>query len=123
MVFFSHNLCKEILIVKNVTLSKLVKIFNFRAASQSNVKVKAKDVKLLAPLTAPGKVICVGLNYRCHCNEQHIEPPHEPMFFSKFASCIVGPTDNVVLPTVSTVNAITNLPIFYVASSIFNLIL
>lgn len=73
-----------------------------KAASVSTVKAQAKDVKLLAPLTNPGKVICVGLNYRCHCNEQHIEPPHEPMFFSKFASCIVGPTDNVVLPTVST---------------------
>lgn len=73
-----------------------------KAAAKSSIKAQAKDVKLLAPLTAPGKVICVGLNYRCHCNEQHIEPPHEPMFFSKFASCIVGPTDNVVLPTVST---------------------
>lgn len=83
-------------------------MFCFRVASQSSIKAQAKDVKLLAPLTNPGKVICVGLNYRCHCNEQHIEPPHEPMFFSKFASCIVGPTDNVVLPTVSTVSRITH---------------
>jgi len=82
--------------------------FFFRAA-QSGSKIPLTDVHLHAPITNPGKVLCVGLNYRCHCEEQHIDPPHEPMFFSKFADCIVGPTDNVTLPAISTVSL--SLPI------------
>lgn len=63
--------------------------------------VALSDVKLLAPITKPDKVICVGLNYTGHCDEQNKPYPEEPMFFSKFSSCIVGPTDNVVLPKIS----------------------
>lgn len=51
---------------------------------------------LLPPISAPEKIICVGLNYKDHCDEQNIKPPVRPMFFSKYASAIVGPTDNVI---------------------------
>ncbi|RZC39109.1 fumarylacetoacetate hydrolase domain-containing protein 2A, partial [Asbolus verrucosus] len=63
--------------------------------------IPLKDVDLLPPIIKPDKVACVGLNYSGHCDEQNIPHPKEPMFFSKFASCIVGPHDNIELPPIS----------------------
>lgn len=62
------------------------------------------DIQLLAPLSNPEKIICIGLNYLGHCIEQNKEAPKEPMFFSKFASAITGPTGNVILHEITNVN-------------------
>lgn len=56
------------------------------------------EVKLLAPVTHPDKILCVGLNYKAHCDEQKKQYPEEPFFFNKFPSTIVGPNDNVIHP-------------------------
>lgn len=56
-----------------------------------------EEVQLLAPLRRPGKVICVGLNYRDHCRETGIPEPAQPVLFAKFSSAIVGPEDAVDL--------------------------
>lgn len=61
------------------------------------------DVKLLAPIANPEKIICIGLNYLGHCKEQNKEAPKEPMFFSKFASTITGPTGDVILHDITNV--------------------
>lgn len=66
--------------------------------------VPLDDVILLPPITKPDKVACVGLNYRGHCEEQNIKAPTEPMIFSKFASTIIGPHDNIQLPIISNVS-------------------
>lgn len=57
--------------------------------------VKISDVKLLPPILNPQKIICIGLNYKSHCDEQKIEYPKEPVFFCKFPSSLVGPTDDI----------------------------
>src|SRR3984885_10227754 len=55
-----------------------------------------------APLvTHPGKVICVGLNYRSHILETGRELPESPTLFAKFADTLLGPGDDLVLPSVS----------------------
>lgn len=56
------------------------------------------EVTFLAPVTRPDKVVCVGMNYADHCREQNVPVPKEPIIFSKFASAIVGPYDNIILP-------------------------
>lgn len=56
----------------------------------------------LAPVPNPGKVICIGLNYRDHAIESGAEIPSEPVVFNKFPSAITGPESNVVLPAVCT---------------------
>lgn len=61
------------------------------------------DVLLLAPVTQPEKIVCIGLNYLGHCHEQNKEAPKEPMFFSKFNSTLTGPTGDVILHKISTV--------------------
>ncbi len=61
-----------------------------------------EEVHLLAPLRRPGKVICVGLNYRDHCRETGISEPAQPVLFAKFSSAIVGPEDAVDLHCAAT---------------------
>ena len=55
--------------------------------------------RLLAPIHDPGKIICLGLNYADHAAEQGKAPPDKPMIFAKYASCIIGPDDPVILPS------------------------
>jgi 2-keto-4-pentenoate hydratase/2-oxohepta-3-ene-1,7-dioic acid hydratase in catechol pathway len=50
------------------------------------------------PIAAPGKVICIGLNYRDHAEETGAEIPAEPVVFLKTADTIVGPYDEVLIP-------------------------
>jgi 2-keto-4-pentenoate hydratase/2-oxohepta-3-ene-1,7-dioic acid hydratase in catechol pathway len=56
---------------------------------------------LVAPLPSPGKVFCIGLNYRDHARETKAQIPSEPIVFSKFASAIVGPQATILLPRAS----------------------
>jgi 2-keto-4-pentenoate hydratase/2-oxohepta-3-ene-1,7-dioic acid hydratase in catechol pathway len=57
--------------------------------------------RLRAPIVSPGKVICIGLNYRDHAIESGAEIPTEPVCFSKFSQTIIGPDDAIRLPRVS----------------------
>jgi 2-keto-4-pentenoate hydratase/2-oxohepta-3-ene-1,7-dioic acid hydratase in catechol pathway len=62
------------------------------------------DVALVAelePLPAiefPGKIVCIGLNYRDHLAEQHLETPPRPTLFAKFGNAIVGDREPIVRP-------------------------
>ena len=49
-----------------------------------------------------GKFIAIGLNFYDHARETGMEPPPEPIIFSKYTSCISGPNDDIVLPRGST---------------------
>ena len=60
------------------------------------------DVRLLAPVRRPGKVICVGLNYRDHAEETGQPIPNEPVLFSKFANSVIGPGADIVIPRIVT---------------------
>ncbi|MFC4912638.1 fumarylacetoacetate hydrolase family protein [Actinomadura gamaensis] len=50
------------------------------------------------PLARPGKIVCVGLNYRDHAAETGAEPPAEPVLFMKAPNTVVGPDDEVLVP-------------------------
>jgi acylpyruvate hydrolase len=56
------------------------------------------EVRLLAPVPRPGKIVCVGLNYRDHAKETGQPIPSEPVLFSKYANSVVGPGADVVVP-------------------------
>jgi acylpyruvate hydrolase len=56
------------------------------------------ELRLLAPLRRPGKIVCVGLNYRDHCREQDIAEPAYPMLFAKLANAVNDPGGTVVRP-------------------------
>jgi len=46
----------------------------------------------------PGKIICVGMNYRSHIKEQDGRFPEKPVLFSKARSCIIKNKDNIIYP-------------------------
>jgi acylpyruvate hydrolase len=56
------------------------------------------EVSLDAPSPRPGKVICLGLNYRHHILEMGMELPDFPTLFAKFTEALIGPNDEIVLP-------------------------
>ncbi|MEE2752434.1 MAG: fumarylacetoacetate hydrolase family protein [Candidatus Latescibacterota bacterium] len=74
-----------------------------RSAAETVVKAggpsyDADDVKVLAPIANPEKLICIGLNYADHAAESGMDIPSEPIVFSKYASTIIGPGDTIKLP-------------------------
>ena len=56
----------------------------------------------MVPIDRPGKIICVGLNYRDHAEEQGVDLPKAPLFFSKYTTSLIGPGDPIVIPSIVT---------------------
>jgi 2,4-diketo-3-deoxy-L-fuconate hydrolase len=56
----------------------------------------------MIPIERPGKIVCVGLNYRDHAEEQGVEIPREPLLFAKWPTSIIGPGDPIVIPPMVT---------------------
>ena len=52
----------------------------------------------MIPIERPGKIVCVGLNYRDHAEEQGVELPKAPLFFAKYTTSLIGPGDPIVIP-------------------------
>ena len=52
-------------------------------------------------LAAPGKLICIGLNYRDHALEAGFDLPTQPLSFAKFPSSLIGPGEPIRIPTIS----------------------
>ena len=55
----------------------------------------------MLPIERPGKIVCVGMNYRAHAEEQGREPPERPVLFAKWASALIGPGEAIRLPAIS----------------------
>ena len=51
-----------------------------------------------APMSRPGKVVCIGLNYRNHAIESGMEIPAEPVVFMKAPNTVVGLNDDIHIP-------------------------
>jgi acylpyruvate hydrolase len=62
------------------------------------VTVPASSARLHAPITDPGKFICIGLNYRDHAEEANQPIPKEPPIFAKWNNTIIGPGDPILRP-------------------------
>jgi len=54
------------------------------------------------PIERPGKIVCVGLNYSDHAEEQGAELPTEPLLFAKWPSSFIGPGEAIVIPSLVT---------------------
>ncbi|WP_035839601.1 fumarylacetoacetate hydrolase family protein [Kitasatospora azatica] len=55
-------------------------------------------LRIGAPVARPGKVVCVGLNYRDHAEETGAPVPSRPVVFMKDPATVVGPYDQVLIP-------------------------
>jgi acylpyruvate hydrolase len=56
------------------------------------------ELRLRPVIPRPGKVICVGLNYRSHIEETRREESAYPVLFAKFATTLAGPFDEIPCP-------------------------
>jgi 2-keto-4-pentenoate hydratase/2-oxohepta-3-ene-1,7-dioic acid hydratase in catechol pathway len=54
------------------------------------------------PIERPGKIVCVGLNYRDHAEEQGTALPTAPLLFAKWQNTLIGPGDPIVIPPLVT---------------------
>ncbi|WP_030913911.1 fumarylacetoacetate hydrolase family protein [Streptosporangium amethystogenes] len=60
--------------------------------------LNAEGLRIGAPIARPGKIVCIGLNYRDHAEETNAPIPAEPVVFMKASNTIVGPNDEVLIP-------------------------
>jgi acylpyruvate hydrolase len=61
-------------------------------------KLPLAEVSLRPVVPRPGKVICVGLNYKAHVDEGVYDLPDYPALFPKFADTLVAAGEDIVLP-------------------------
>ena len=71
------------------------------ARDETGDRFPLADVRLLAPVPRPRKFLAIALNYQDHVDETAATKPEFPTFFNKQTSCITGPHDPIVLPSVS----------------------
>jgi 2-keto-4-pentenoate hydratase/2-oxohepta-3-ene-1,7-dioic acid hydratase in catechol pathway len=83
-------------LIEEERLGELVEL----AKVESDVE-SASVMRLLPPLPDPDKIICIGLNYRSHAEEQGVEPPEQPTFFAKFRNALAPEGATVTLPAAS----------------------
>ena len=60
------------------------------------------DIVVGPPVPRPGKLICIGLNYRDHAAESNMAVPKSPVTFSKYVTSVIGEHQSIVLPSVSS---------------------
>ena len=71
-------------------------------AATGDSAMPLENVRLLAPIADPPKIMCIGQNYRDHCIEQNQPIPERAIMFSKFATAVNDPGATVhLLPGVS----------------------
>ncbi|MGH3260554.1 MAG: fumarylacetoacetate hydrolase family protein, partial [Trebonia sp.] len=66
-------------------------------ASRDGDRSDADGARFAALLPRPGKIVCVGLNYRGHILEMGRELPEYPTLFAKYAEALIGSTDDIWL--------------------------
>ncbi len=66
--------------------------------NQQNCPEIGASERLAPPIHKPGKIVCIGLNYRDHAAESNMDLPTEPIIFFKATSSIVGPNDDLIIP-------------------------
>lgn len=105
VVFWNHRDCLPLWHVSTFYCSVNNMSLFLRALSSGQCVLQRSNIQLLAPVLAPEKVVCVGMNYRDHCVEQDVPIPSEPIIFNKFPNAITGPYDDILLPSQSQVRA------------------
>jgi len=64
-------------------------------------RIPLRQAKLAPPVPDPQKIICVGMNYRDHCEEQNKPLPEKPVIFAKFPTALIGHGDSIIKPSLS----------------------
>jgi ureidoglycolate lyase len=71
------------------------------ASRQGLAAYRLADIKLLAPILRPRKILAIGLNYADHIAESRFETPQHQVWFCKQPTAINGPYDPIEIPEAS----------------------
>ena len=63
--------------------------------------VQLSEARLRAPVTRPGKIIGIGLNYEDHARETGAEAPEKPIVFAKYPNTVAGQGDAIRIPPIT----------------------
>lgn len=72
------------------------------AALGAGRAIPLADVRLLAPVGRPPKLLAIGLNYAAHAAESTMKRPEYQLWFNKQSTCVVGPGDAIEVPRASS---------------------
>jgi acylpyruvate hydrolase len=96
---------------EDLTAGELLKCFDLKSGFLEKAETALADgnlprlnrlkVEIGAPVPRPGKIICIGLNYRDHARESGMAIPKSPIVFSKFSSCAIAAQQPILLPRAS----------------------
>jgi len=81
--------------LKTVLAGNALAALNEHAGPQAAAE---EAIEYLPPITSPGKILCVGRNYRSHAEEMGGEVPEHPMLFVRFPGSLVGHRQPLVAP-------------------------
>jgi 2-keto-4-pentenoate hydratase/2-oxohepta-3-ene-1,7-dioic acid hydratase in catechol pathway len=99
----SHASHRELLETHGNDLPALAATLRAAARESDDARVgDFADVRLGPPVPDPSKVLCVGLNYGDHVAETSRAVPKHPDIFSKFATSLTGPSDDLFVSEVSS---------------------
>lgn len=97
---FIPNSLEELIVLDSETIDKIEHVFvKVRKKYGKSAIHNLNEVVLLAPISCPPKIICLGLNYYDHAAEQGAEIPSEPVIFMKPRTAITGPNQPIVKPS------------------------
>ena len=71
-------------------------------SAPASARAPLANVKFLPPVTHPGKIICLGLNYVDHAAEGGHAKPSYPSFFTRVTTSLTGHREPIVRPSCST---------------------
>ncbi|GAB3360970.1 fumarylacetoacetate hydrolase family protein [Modestobacter lapidis] len=69
-----------------------------QAVGSATDAVPLEQLRLAPAVPDPGKIICVGLNYRKHAAEGGMPVPEQPIYFAKYRNSLAGSGEEVVIP-------------------------
>ncbi len=71
------------------------------AATGASADISLDHIEYLPPITDPGKIVCIGLNYKTHIEETGRPAPEYPILFPRYSDSHVGSGQPMVRPKVS----------------------
>ncbi len=82
----------------DAALAALTDLVGRADAAQADWLLDEASLTLGPAVPNPGKIVCVGLNYRKHAEESGAAIPETPVLFSKFANTVAAPNEEIPLP-------------------------
>src|SRR5689334_3576042 len=72
-----------------------------RGRWRTAARARAEPIGSLPMIQTPQKIVCVGLNYRDHAEEQGVDLPERPLLFAKWPNTLIASGDAIRIPAIS----------------------